>query len=65
METKDNKGRPYDLEIKAGQTFVLHDGKKVLLRVKAAKDIRYLTAWKAIVGTDAEIDGKVAELQLS
>lgn len=65
METKDNKGRPYDLEIKAGQTFVLYDGKRILLRVKAAKDIRYLTAWKSIVGTEAEVDGKVAELQLS
>jgi hypothetical protein len=65
METKDNKGRPYDLEIKAGQTFVLHDGKRVLLKSTVTKDIRYLTSWFSIVGTLAEVEGKVAELKLS
>jgi hypothetical protein len=65
MQTKDNKGRSYDLEIKAGQTFVLHDGSTIKLRAKAAKDTRYLTAWKAIIGTEAEVNAKVTELKLS
>jgi hypothetical protein len=65
MQTKDNKGRPYDLEIKQGQTFVLHDGNRVLLKSTVTKDIRYLTSWFSIVGTLAEVEGKIAELKLS
>lgn len=56
---------PYDLLLKAGQSVVLHDGNKVLLRATVTKDTRYFTAWQSIVGTEAEVNAKVAELQLS
>jgi hypothetical protein len=56
---------PRDVIIKVGQSLVLHDGKRILINVKAAKDIRYFTAWKAIVGTEAEVAAKIAELKLS
>ena len=55
---------PRDVSIKAGQTIVLHDGSKVMLRATATKDTRYFTAWKFIVGTKDEVDAKIAELKL-
>ena len=56
---------PRDVIVKAGQTIVLHDGAKVILRAISAKDTRYFTAWQSIVGTDSEVDAKIAELKLS
>jgi hypothetical protein len=56
---------PRDVSIKTGQTIVLHDGAKVILRAIAAKDTRYFTAWQSIVGTEAEVNAKIAELKLS
>lgn len=56
---------PRDVIVKAGQSLVLHDGTKVLVNVKATKDVRYFTAWKSIVGTEAEVAAKVAELHLA
>jgi len=56
---------PYNLVIKAGQTVVLHDGAKIVLRAVAAKDTRYFTAWQSIIGTEAEVNAKVTELKLS
>jgi hypothetical protein len=56
---------PRSLNLKAGQTIVLHDGSKVLLRAVAAKDTRYFTAWQSIIGTEAEVNAKVTELNLS
>lgn len=56
---------PYNLVIKAGQSVVLHDGFKIILRAVAAKDTRYFTAWQSIIGTEAEVNAKVAELKLS
>ena len=56
---------PKDVTIKQGQTVVLHDGNKVILRAVAAKDTRYFTAWQSIIGTEAEVNAKVAELKLS
>jgi hypothetical protein len=56
---------PRSLNLKAGQTIVLHDGSKVLLRAVAAKDTRYFTAWLSIIGTEAEVNAKVSELNLS
>lgn len=58
-------GTPADVSVKQGQTLVLHDGVKVLLRVTATKDVRYFTAWLAIVGTASEVDAKVASLNLA
>jgi hypothetical protein len=56
---------PKDVIIKQGQVIVLHDGKKVMLKVTATTDTRYFTAWQSIVGTLAEVNAKVAELKLS
>ena len=56
---------PRDINIKAGQSIVLHDGKKVIIRAIATKATRYFTAWQAIIGTEAEVNDKVAELKLS
>ena len=58
-------GKPYNLELKQGQTVVLHNGTKVILKVTATADTRYFTAWQSIVGTLAEVNAKVAELKLS
>jgi len=58
-------GVPADVSVKAGQTIVLHDGQKVILKAVASKDTRYFTAWLDIVGTEAEVNAKVAELKLS
>jgi len=58
-------GRPYNVLIKQGQTFVLHDGLKVILRAVATIDTRYFTAWQSIVGTSVEVNAKVAKLKLS
>ena len=56
---------PTDVTIKQGQTIVLHDGTKVILKVTATADTRYFTAWQSIIGTEAEVNAKVAELKLS
>jgi hypothetical protein len=56
---------PREVGISAGQTIVLHDGKKIVLRAVATKATRYFTAWQAIVGTEAEVNAKIAELNLS
>ena len=56
---------PKDVTIKQGQTIVLHDGTKVILKVTATADTRYFTAWQSIIGTEAEVNAKVAELKLS
>ena len=56
---------PREVSIKAGQSIVLHDGTKVIMRAVASKSTRYFTAWQAIVGTEAEVNAKVAELKLS
>ena len=56
---------PKDVTIKQGQTIVLHDGTKVILKVTATADTRYFTAWQSIVGTMAEVNAKVTELKLS
>lgn len=58
-------GKPYNVNIKQGQTIVLHDGTKVILRAVTTKNTRYFTAWQSIVGTEAEVTAKVAELKLS
>jgi hypothetical protein len=58
-------GVPRDVSIKTGQTIVLHDGFKVMLRAIAAKDTRYFTAWQSIVGTEAEVNAKIVELNLA
>lgn len=56
---------PTPVIIKKGQVIVLHDGKKVLLKVTATTDTRYFTASQSIVGTLDEVNSKVAELKLS
>ena len=58
-------GRPYNVSVKTGQTILLHDGSKVLLRAVATKDTRYFTAWQSIVGTTAEVDAQIAKLKLA
>lgn len=58
-------GVPQNVEVAQGQTLALHDGKKVLLKATAQKPIRYFTAWEAIVGTEAEVNAKIAELKLA
>ena len=58
-------GKPYNVNIKQGQTVALHDGKKIILRTVATKDTRYFTAWQSIVGTAVEVNAKVVELKLS
>ena len=58
-------GRPYNVSIKQGQSVVLHNGIKVILRTFATTDTRYFTAWQSIVGTAVEVNAKVAELKLS
>lgn len=57
--TPGSDGKPYDVEIKKGQTIVLHNGKKVILKATATTDTRYFTAWQSIVGTLAEVEAKV------
>jgi hypothetical protein len=56
---------PRDVLIVKGQTIVLYSGTSILLRAVASKDTRYFTAWNAIVGTEAEVNAKVTELNLS
>jgi hypothetical protein len=58
-------GRPYNVLIKQGQTVVLHNGIKVILRTVATIDTRYFTAWQSIVGTVAEVDAQIAKLKLA
>ena len=55
---------PRDINIKAGQTIVLYSGTSIILRAVATKSTRYFTAWQAIVGTEAEVNAKIAELNL-
>ena len=58
-------GRPYNVVIKQGQTVVLHNGSKIIVRTVATTDTRYFTAWQSIVGTAIEVNAKVADLKLS
>jgi len=58
-------GVPRDVSVKTGQTIVLHDGLKVILRAVATTDTRYFTAWQSIVGTTAEVDAQIAKLKLA
>jgi hypothetical protein len=56
---------PREVQIAKGQTIVLYSGTSILLRAVAAKDTRYFTAWHSIIGTEAEVNAKIAELKLS
>ena len=64
MRTPPTLNVPRDVLIKAGQTIVLYSGTSILLRAVAAKDTRYFTQWQALIGTEAEVDAKIAELNL-
>ena len=55
---------PREVLISAGQTIVLYSGTSIILRAVATKATRYFTAWQAIVGTEAEVDAKIAQLNL-
>lgn len=55
---------PREVLISAGQTIVLYSGTSILLRAVASKDTRYFTAWHSIIGTEAEVNAKIAQLNL-
>lgn len=58
-------GMPYNLTVQPGQTLLLHNGTKVILKVTATKAVRYFTAYHSVIGTLAQVNAKVTELNLS
>ena len=57
-------GQPYNVTANQGQTILLHNGSKVILKLTATKPMRYFTAHLSYVGTLAQVDAKIAQLQL-
>jgi hypothetical protein len=58
-------GQPYNLTVQPGQTVLLHNGSKVILKVTATKLMRYFTAYQSFVGTLAQVDAKISQLKLN
>lgn len=58
-------GQPYNVTVQPGQTILLHNGTKVIIKVTATKVVRYFTAYQSFVGTLAQVDAKIAQLNLS
>jgi len=58
-------GQPYNVTVQPGQTVLLHNGTKVILKVTATKVVRYFTAYQSFMGTLAQVDAKIAQLKLS
>ena len=57
--------QPYNLNIAAGQTAILWNDGKVLIQKAYKEDSRIYTAWDSFVGTDEEVQAKIAELKLT
>jgi hypothetical protein len=57
-------GQPYNVTAQTGQTILLHNGTKVVLKATVTKPVRYFTAYQSFVGTLAQVDAKIAELSL-
>jgi hypothetical protein len=57
-------GQPYNVTANTGQTLLLYKGTKVILKVTATKPVRYFTSHLSFVGTLAQVDAKIAQLNL-
>jgi hypothetical protein len=57
-------GQPYNLTIQTGQTVLLHNGTKIIQKVTVTKPVRYFTSYLSFVGTLAQVDAKIAQLNL-
>jgi hypothetical protein len=57
-------GQPYNLTAQTGQTVLLHNGTKVILKATVTKPVRYFTSYLSFVGTLAQVDAKIAQLNL-
>lgn len=57
-------GQPYNLAANTGQTILLHNGIKVILKAKVTKPVRYFTSHLSFVGTDTQVEAKIKELKL-
>ena len=54
----------HTVKIPSGHTLLLYRDSTILLRKKHDKDSVVTTPWSNFVGTDQEVDAKVAELNL-
>jgi hypothetical protein len=57
-------GQPYNVTASQGQTILLYNGSKIILKATATKPVRYFTAYLSYVGTLAQVDAKIAQLKL-
>jgi hypothetical protein len=55
----------HTVNIPSGQTLLLYRDSIILLRKKHDKDSVVTTPWSYFVGTDEEVEAKVAELNLA
>lgn len=56
--------QPYSVEPKAGQTALLWNNGKVMIKKFYTADSRIYTTWDSFVGTAKEVESKIVELGL-
>jgi hypothetical protein len=56
--------QPYSVEPKAGQTALLWNNGKVMIKKSYSNDSRIYTTWESFVGTMEEVEAKIKELGL-
>lgn len=57
--------KTHTINIAEGQTLLLYKGDKILLRKKHDCGSTITTSWESFVGSDADVDAKIASLSLS
>ena len=56
--------QPHSIEIKAGQTALLYNNGKILIKRAYTADSRIFTTWDSFIGTAQEVENKIKELKL-
>jgi hypothetical protein len=56
--------QPHSVDIKAGQTALLWNNGKILIKRAYTADGRIFTTWDSFVGTAQEVENKIKELKL-
>ena len=56
---------PYNINIAAGQTALLWNEGKVIIKKTYTSESRIYTSWDSFIGTEAEVAAKIAELKLT
>ena len=58
-------GQPYNVTAQTGQTILLYNGSKVILKATVTKPVRYFTAYQSFVGTLSQVNTQITKLKLT